>query len=153
MFARSVVAALVAAPFLARTAFAAGCTRQYTVKEGDWCDTISAAHNVSTYQLAAVNPDIDDLCNNLQVNQVLCLGTEGEDCTTTHIVQTGESCEAITGTYGINSTMLNHNNPQLDAECDNLYVGEVICVANAALAPSLQAHRYSHLRGDFRGSL
>lgn len=30
-------------------AFAASCTRTYTVKEGDWCDTISAANNVSTY--------------------------------------------------------------------------------------------------------
>ena len=38
---------LNAFPFTA--AFAADCTRTYTVKEGDWCDTISAANNVSTY--------------------------------------------------------------------------------------------------------
>lgn len=30
-------------------ALANGCTRQYTVKEGDICDSISAANNVSTY--------------------------------------------------------------------------------------------------------
>ena len=29
-------------------AFAADCTRSYTVQDGDICDTISQAHNVST---------------------------------------------------------------------------------------------------------
>ncbi|EJF66520.1 hypothetical protein BD309DRAFT_757476 [Dichomitus squalens] len=135
MFSRSVVAALVAAPLVA-TAFAASCTRTYTVKEGDWCDTISAQHNVSTYQLAAVNPDIDDLCNNLAVGQNLCLGTEGEDCKSTHVVEANDSCEGLYGTYGINATVLYHNNPQLDAACDNLYIGEVVCVANSLVAPA-----------------
>lgn len=70
MFVNTVVAAVVALPFVAQgvshpisfiipvysltstsllAAFAATCTRTYTVQQGDWCDTISAAHNVSTY--------------------------------------------------------------------------------------------------------
>ncbi|RPD63148.1 hypothetical protein L226DRAFT_564456 [Lentinus tigrinus ALCF2SS1-7] len=136
MFARSVVAAFVAVPFLARTAFAASCTRTYTVKEGDWCDTISAANNVSTHQLSAVNPGIDSVCHNLEPGSVLCLGTEGEDCTTTHVVESGDSCGGIQSVYGINSTVLYANNPQLDAECSNLYTGEVVCVANSVIAPA-----------------
>ena len=72
-----------------------------------------------------MNPDIDDLCHNLAIDQVLCLGTEGEDCTTTHVVVPNDSCELLTSTYGVNSTILYQNNPQLDAECSNLYVGEV----------------------------
>ena len=72
-----------------------------------------------------MNPDIDDLCHNLAIDQVLCLGTEGEDCTTTHVVAPNDSCELLTSTYGVNSTILYQNNPQLDAECSNLYVGEV----------------------------
>ncbi|KAI0651649.1 hypothetical protein C8Q79DRAFT_1004924 [Trametes meyenii] len=136
MFARSVVAALVAAPFVAQVAFAASCTRQYTVKEGDWCDTISAANNVSTYQLAAVNSGtIDSTCNNLQVGQQICLGTEGEDCKTTHVVSADETCDGITGTYNINATVLYGNNPQIDSGCNNLYIGEVLCVANSIAAP------------------
>nr|VWO96649.1 LysM domain-containing protein [Ganoderma boninense] len=134
MFSRSVVAALVAAPFLA-TAFAASCTRTYTVKEGDWCDTISAANNVSTYQLAAVNPSVDDLCDNLEVGQNLCLGTEDEDCTNTHVVEANDTCDDLYNTYGLNATILYNNNPQLNSACDNMYIGEVICVANSALAP------------------
>ncbi|TFK88588.1 carbohydrate-binding module family 50 protein, partial [Polyporus arcularius HHB13444] len=116
----------------APAAFAASCTRTYTVKEGDWCDTISAAHNVSTYQLSTVNPGIDAVCHNLNPGSTLCLGTDGEDCTTTHVVTSGESCDGIQSVYGINSTMLFTNNPQLHADCSNLYTGEVLCVANAA---------------------
>ncbi|KAI0079165.1 hypothetical protein K474DRAFT_707628 [Panus rudis PR-1116 ss-1] len=126
MFVNAVVAALVAFPFAAQTAVATTCARTYTVQEGDWCDTISAAKNVSTYQLAVVNIDtIDKSCSNLQPGQQICLGYQGEDCTTTHVVKAGDSCGAIADTYRINSTMLAHNNPQLTAECDNLYIGEV----------------------------
>ncbi|KAI0639201.1 hypothetical protein C8Q77DRAFT_1267918 [Trametes polyzona] len=139
MFSRSVVAALAAVPFVAQ-AFAASCTRQYTVKEGDICDSISAANNASTYQLAVVNADaIDAGCTNLQVGQVLCLGTEGEDCKNTHVVQPNETCDVLTGTYNINSTLLYANNPQIDAECNNLYVGEVVCVAETIAVPNVPA--------------
>ncbi|KAI0768488.1 hypothetical protein BD413DRAFT_479007 [Trametes elegans] len=136
MFARSVVAAFVAAPLLAQVAFAADCVRQYTVQEGDWCNTISSANNVSTYQLAAVNQDVDQSCDNLLPGQQLCLGTDGEDCQTTHVVKAGDSCDAITATYGLNSTVLIANNPQIDADC-NIYIGEVLCVANTVIVPSV----------------
>ncbi|KAH9890901.1 hypothetical protein C8Q73DRAFT_746987 [Cubamyces lactineus] len=137
MFARSVVAAFVAVPFIAQVAFAGACTRTYTVQEGDWCDTISAAQKVSTYQLAIVNAgSIDSGCDNLQPGQVLCLGTEGEDCSTTHVVQTDDTCDGITANYNINATMLYANNPQIDSECGNLYIGEVLCVANSVAVPS-----------------
>ena len=89
-----------------------------------------------SYQLAAVNPDIDDLCNNLAVGQTLCLGTEGEDCKTTHVVEANDSCDGLYSTYGINSTVLFHNNPQLDAACDNLYIGEVRRCLTVQLAVS-----------------
>ncbi|KAI0824141.1 hypothetical protein BC628DRAFT_1379985 [Trametes gibbosa] len=137
MFARSVVAAFVAAPFVAQVALAASCARQYTVKEGDWCDTISAANNASTYQLAVVNPTIDASCTNLQTGQVICLGTEGEDCKTTHVVHPDDTCDLLTGIYNINSTVLYANNPQIDADCNNLYIGEVVCVAPAIAVPAV----------------
>lgn len=37
-------------------AAAASCSRSYTIQDGDICDSISAANNASTYQLAALNP-------------------------------------------------------------------------------------------------
>ncbi|KAH9949743.1 hypothetical protein B0H21DRAFT_804053 [Amylocystis lapponica] len=133
MFARSVVAALVALPFLAVSA--QSCARNYTVQAGDWCDTISAKQNVSTYQLAVVNPDIAAACNNLQVGNSYCLGYVDQDCTTTHVVQPNDTCDAIASKYNINSTMLYTNNPQINADCDNIYVGEVLCAAPSAQVP------------------
>ncbi|CAL1710741.1 unnamed protein product [Somion occarium] len=137
MFFSTVATALFALPLFAQSAVATTCSRTYTVQEGEWCDTISAAHNVSTYQLAVVNSDkINKACTNLQAGSSICLGFQGEDCTTTHVVKAGDTCDGISNTYRINSTLLYHNNPQLTAECDNLYVGEVVCVqGDSAVSP------------------
>ncbi|KAL6304489.1 hypothetical protein BKA93DRAFT_782776 [Sparassis latifolia] len=129
MFSTAAVLALAALPFLASSAFAQTCDRSYTVQAGDICDSISAANNVSTYQLAASNPSIDATCDNLYAGEVLCLGYQGEDCNTTYVVKLGDDCAAISTAYAINTTVLYENNPQIDAACDNLYVGEVLCVA------------------------
>ncbi|KAH7338378.1 hypothetical protein B0J17DRAFT_768500 [Rhizoctonia solani] len=121
---------------LASAAIATGCTRTYTVKEGDWCDTISQANNASTYQLSTVNADkINDSCTNLEVGQELCLGKEGQDCTITHNVVYGDTCDKIMQGAAINATMLYANNPQIDEYCSNIYIGEVLCVAGAYAAP------------------
>ena len=107
-------------------ALAADCVRTYTVVDGDICDSISAANNASTYQLAAINTDtIDSTCGNLQPGSSICLGTDGEDCQTTYVVQQEDTCDAIASAHGINSTMLYTNNPNIDEDCANIYVGEV----------------------------
>ncbi|KAF8603580.1 hypothetical protein BDV93DRAFT_493112 [Ceratobasidium sp. AG-I] len=128
---------------LASVAFATECARTYTVQAGDWCDTISQAHNSSTYQLSTVNADkINDSCTNLEVGQVLCLGTKGEDCNVTHTVVAGDSCDKIMMGAAINDTILYANNPQIDEYCSNIYIGEVLCVANAIASPSEVAGRH-----------
>ncbi|KAJ4474446.1 hypothetical protein J3R30DRAFT_3509162 [Lentinula aciculospora] len=135
MFSPLAVAVIVLPLFL-HSVNAQSCTRNYTVQDGDTCDSISAAQNVSTYQLATVNSGvIDSTCSNLQVGTSLCLGYEGEDCTTTYAVVAQDTCDSIYSTYGINSTLLYGNNPQIDPSCDNIYVGEVLCVASTIAAP------------------
>ncbi|TCD66883.1 hypothetical protein EIP91_000781 [Steccherinum ochraceum] len=136
MFAASVVAALLALPFT--SVAATDCARTYTVKAGDYCDQISAQNNASTYQLAVTNhPTINDGCNNLQPGQQLCLGFVDQDCTNTYVVQGGDTCEGVASNHGINATLFNINNPQLHAECDNLYIGEVVCVGGGPAVPPL----------------
>jgi len=136
MFARSIIAVVVA--LYAQSALAsANCTRSYTVASGDTCDGISQARNVSTYQLAVINPTIDSGCSNLEIGQTLCLGTAAADCHATHTVVANDVCYSVIDTYGINSTMLYANNPQIDAGCSNLYIGEVVCVENVYNVPSL----------------
>jgi len=140
MFTSVLVAALAALPLVASQV--PNCARTYNVVEGDTCDGISAAKNSSTYQLATVNnPTIDDACSNLAINQTICLGTTGEDCQTTYIIQPNDTCDAITTNAGINATMLYTNNPQINTDCSNIYVGEVLCTANQVLVPPAPANK------------
>ncbi|KAG8935162.1 hypothetical protein FRC01_007395 [Tulasnella sp. 417] len=128
------VVALAFAGFALAQSTIPGCARDYTVQEGDYCDKISAAHNVSSYQLAVSNyQTVNDGCTNLAVGQVICLGLTGADCATTYSVQSGDYCDLIASNNGINSTMLMTNNPQIDDNCYNLYVGQVLCVSKDVL--------------------
>ena len=79
-----------------------------------------------SYQLAVVNIDtINSDCSNLYPGESLCLGWSGEDCSTVHVVRMDDTCDEVAADHGINTTMLYFNNPQLDSECSNLYIGEV----------------------------
>jgi hypothetical protein len=119
-----------------QTAYAAKCIREYTVKAGDICDSISAANNASTYQLGAINPGrINAACTNLIPGSSICLGTEAEDCTQTLVVTPDLTCEQIYAASQINSTIFAFNNPQVNAECSNIYIGEVLCVAKEVIVP------------------
>jgi LysM repeat protein len=113
----------------AQTALAASCSRTYTVMAGDYCDKISAAQNVSTYQLAVSNANaVGEDCSNLQIGQQLCLATtDAEDCRTTYTVIPDDTCEGIAAKNSLNSTILLLNNPQINGDCSNIYVDEVLC--------------------------
>ncbi|KIJ05793.1 hypothetical protein PAXINDRAFT_103632 [Paxillus involutus ATCC 200175] len=115
----------------AEAALPANCDRNATVAAGDTCDTISANYNVSTYQLAAVNAGIiDPTCQNIYVGEILCLGLTGQDCQTTYVVQSGDTCVGIAGSYNISENTLLTNNPNLNQICTNLYPDEVLCVSS-----------------------
>ncbi|KAF5309129.1 hypothetical protein D9619_012784 [Psilocybe cf. subviscida] len=106
------------------------CHRSYTVQAGDFCDGISAAQNVSTYQLSNVNPTINQACTNLFVGQSLCLGLVGQDCDKVHVVAAGDGCWSIANDAGISLADLYANNPNVNsADCSNIYGGEVLCIA------------------------
>ena len=72
-----------------------------------------------------MNKGIDSACNNLQSGQTLCLGWPGQDCTTTYVVKKDDTCDQIISAHGINSTVIYGNNPQINADCTNIYIGEV----------------------------
>ncbi|KAG8945534.1 hypothetical protein FRC04_000737 [Tulasnella sp. 424] len=115
---------------------ASSCARTYEVQSGDTCDAISAANNVSTYQLYTLNTDINDSCSNLSVGQTLCLGLAENDCQTTYVVESGDYCWLIATNYGIDTETLLSNNPQVNSDCSNIYPGEVLCVSAEKLVTS-----------------
>lgn len=61
-------------------------------------------------------------------DQVVCLGISGEDCTKVYTVVEGDTCDWIDEMYGMGLDTLYANNPQINDECTNIYIGEVLCV-------------------------
>ncbi|KAG6811851.1 hypothetical protein H0H87_010768, partial [Tephrocybe sp. NHM501043] len=55
---------------------------------------------------------------------VLCLGFEGQDCSTVHLVVEGDGCGAILAAANTTLATLVANNPNVDAGCTNIYPGE-----------------------------
>lgn len=47
----------------------------------------------------------------------------------------GDTCDAISAAHQINTTILHENNPQINPDCSNIYIGEVLCVANSVKVP------------------
>ncbi|KAH7906289.1 hypothetical protein BJ138DRAFT_1071932 [Hygrophoropsis aurantiaca] len=108
----------------------ANCDRSTVVHLGETCDIISATFNVSTYQLAAVNTGIIDAgCDNLAVGEPLCLGLTGQDCNTTYVIQSGDTCQTIASGAGIPVNTLLTNNPNVNPICSNIYPNEVLCTS------------------------
>jgi len=135
MFAKSTLAVASLALFL-QGASAAECARKYTVKAGDYCDSISAANNVSTYQLGALNAGvINERCDNLVPGQEICLATTDVDCKDTVVVIPGHTCNAIWEESGADVDAFYKNNPQVAKECTNIYVDEVLCVSKIVNPP------------------
>ena len=79
-----------------------------------------------SFQLASVNKNlIDANCDNLSVNEVICLGFVGQDCTNVAVVNSGDTCTSIATTARTSLATLRANNPNVDANCDNIHIGEV----------------------------
>ncbi|EIW56066.1 uncharacterized protein TRAVEDRAFT_60093 [Trametes versicolor FP-101664 SS1] len=140
MFARSAfaVAVVVAVALVGGvSAQEPNCARNYTVVPGDTCDGIAAKTNTPTFQLETVNADkIDAACDNLAVGEPLCLGIIGQDCDITHVVQPGDSCGVIAQEAKTTLDILLANNPNVNAQCTNIGVGEVLCTASEVIGNS-----------------
>ena len=58
--------------------------------------------------------------------QPLCLGITGQDCQVTHVVVSGDNCQAIAQAAGTTYDIILANNPNVNSQCTNIYPGEVI---------------------------
>ena len=57
--------------------------------------------------------------------QLLCLGLDGEDCTTVVVAQGSDTCDGIANAAGIPVDTLLSNNPNVESDCDNIPAGIV----------------------------
>ena len=59
--------------------------------------------------------------------QELCLGIKGEDCNNVAVIATHGACSSIATAAGVTMAKLLENNPNLNKDCSNGYVGMVRC--------------------------
>ncbi|KAB8068089.1 hypothetical protein BDV29DRAFT_162701 [Aspergillus leporis] len=99
---------------------------EYTVVQGDTCESIAQINNVAYYCFLSDN-DIDLKCESLTVGTKLCVG----DSCTLHMVAANKTCKDILAGKDFTITELLAWNPIIHTKCDNLaaLVGHTICVS------------------------
>ncbi|KAJ3908900.1 hypothetical protein F5879DRAFT_935644 [Lentinula edodes] len=111
----------------------ATCASNYTVQQGDICQTIAAQFNITISDLEAANPSINSGCTNLAIGEVrLCIpGAASCPSGVTYVVKDGDVCIDIADMFNITVAALDASNPEIDANCDNLSIGERLCIPSS----------------------
>ncbi|KAK0546720.1 hypothetical protein OC846_005150 [Tilletia horrida] len=121
----------------------ANCTKYYTVQSNDNCGTICSAFKITQAMFNKYNPEINSGCTNLQGGLAYCVAsTNNATCTKTYQVVTNDNCGTIDQKYYLTLAQLRGLNPSINTDCTNIYVGEVLCVANATV-PGSCSQRYT----------
>ncbi|KAK9759459.1 hypothetical protein K7432_017553 [Basidiobolus ranarum] len=129
--------------------------KPYYVVSGDTCTKYMQSWMVNQAQLKMSNPGLD--CDHLYVGQLICRPGGGTPTTTTttattvtststpsvscqkgtsqYSVQSGDTCYAIATKFAILVENLQAANPSL--KCDQLMVGQVVCIPSAELPLTL----------------
>ncbi|KAF5383454.1 hypothetical protein D9757_006109 [Collybiopsis confluens] len=111
----------------------ATCTTNYTVQQGDICQTIASQFNVTIADLESANPSINSGCTNLAIGEVLCIPAAAAcSSNVTYVVKDGDVCIDIANMFNITFAALEAANPEIDANCDNLSIGERLCIPAAS---------------------
>ncbi|KIK60811.1 hypothetical protein GYMLUDRAFT_261197 [Collybiopsis luxurians FD-317 M1] len=130
MFPRLPLFALVAT--LGIGASALSCDNElYTVVSGDVCDSIASKLGIPTAALLECNPQIDAACDNLIPGEQLATpltATSCGICGTFYVVKAGDVCDSIGAIFDVTFAGLQCANPQINDECTNLQIGEVLCI-------------------------
>ncbi|KAL8757941.1 MAG: hypothetical protein Q9199_001853 [Rusavskia elegans] len=131
----------------------AQCGRYYQAQSGDYCQQISLNNSISVPLFEKINPSINDDCTNLNPGFYYCVfptqdwsqtssgassvtvgapaptpsGTTNA-CYTWHTVKQGDYCAKLEQQYRVTLAQLQLWNPQLNAACDNLLLGDAYCV-------------------------
>ncbi|ESK91741.1 carbohydrate-binding module family 50 protein [Moniliophthora roreri MCA 2997] len=104
------------------------CTRLSTVQPGDSCDAIAQRNSVSIYNLQLINPP--NTCSGLIAGQAICVDSPLVNCSAVYTVDGSEGgCFNIAQAQGISLSALLDLNPNVNEQCTNIYVGEVLCIA------------------------
>jgi LysM repeat protein len=117
-----------------------GCSTTHTIEAGDTCWALWDSNGMSKQQFMQLNPGID--CVALAIGQSVCTeGSSGpstenvpEDpnkggCSTTHIIEAGDTCWALWDSNGMSKKQFMQLNPGID--CGALDIGQSVCLRSS----------------------
>ncbi|CAK7243242.1 MAG: hypothetical protein STHCBS139747_004755 [Sporothrix thermara] len=122
------------------------CSLYHQIVAGDLCSSIEAAAGISAAEFFAWNSGVNTACTNIFLGDYLCVagggattgppsplqpGTE-TNCTSYHLVVSGDTCAAIESAAGITSAEFMAWNTGINAECTNLELNYYVCIGTAA---------------------
>ncbi|CAK5269211.1 unnamed protein product [Mycena citricolor] len=121
-----------------------GCTNYYTVASGNSCATIESQFNLTLAAFITLNPEINQQCTNLALGEAYCVassnstvppnvapGTITQGCTQYYTIASGDGCASVESTFHLTFAQFQAMNPELNAQCTNLALGEAYCVASS----------------------
>ncbi|KEY74070.1 hypothetical protein S7711_02659 [Stachybotrys chartarum IBT 7711] len=88
------------------------CATPYTVGEGDTCETIAAAHNVSSFGLIDRN-GLDIFCHLPDAGGEICLPAQCR----THFLLINDNCRTLSRQYNVTRVQLVSWNSNFDPQC------------------------------------
>ncbi|GJP80914.1 hypothetical protein CLOP_g11111 [Closterium sp. NIES-67] len=135
------------------------CIVPYTIVAGDTCAGIATIFNLTTADLAAVNPELD--CAALVSGQLICIksGTpEAQGCLSYYTVNPGETCsDVMVNTYPpISAAQLYQYNPGIICSADSQrLIGQDVCVDASPVVGALYCAYgyYTVVSGDTCGGV
>ncbi|KAJ6534398.1 hypothetical protein B0H19DRAFT_1185942 [Mycena capillaripes] len=127
------------------------CAKYDTVISGDSCGAIESRNGISNSLFLALNPEISSTCNNIQLGGAYCVaavptytltapptgptptnvapGTDTKDCAKYDTVISGDTCPIIEARNGVSDSLFRALNPEINAACTNIILGDAYCVA------------------------
>ncbi|KAM7198731.1 LysM domain containing protein [Naviculisporaceae sp. PSN 640] len=141
------------------------CDRFHFVVQGNLCPGIAAQYNIPLAQFYAWNPDVGSNCNNLWLDEYVCVRTVGyvaptsttssarttttstgiatptphrtlpNNCDRFHFVVQGNLCPGIAAQYNIPLAQFYAWNPDVGSNCNNLWLEEYVCVRTVGYVP------------------
>jgi LysM repeat protein len=94
------------------SAVPSSCATPYTVSEGDTCESIAAARNVSSYGIIEAN-ELSMYCHLPAAGQEICLPAQCR----THFLLIDDNCATLSRQYGVSRVQLVSWNGNFDVQC------------------------------------
>jgi hypothetical protein len=143
---------------------ATNCDSFYLVASGDECGTIATEFGISLTQFYAWNPAVGSTCEDLGVDDYVCVDVVGVTATTTttttttygngittptpyqtgmatdcdsfHLVVSGDQCSTVASAAGISLADFYAWNPAVGSTCEYLDVGDYVCIDIVGVTPT-----------------